>query len=58
MMYVRMMRTFDPDAYIYDGGPLSVTEEQKKKKKKDWNRGTMRLGCMYPGRMYPGYMYP
>ena len=48
MMYVRMMRTFDPDAYIYDGGPLSVTEEQKKKKKKkkDWNRGTMRFGYL------------
>ena len=28
--------------YIYDGGTLSVTEQQKK----DWNRGTMRFGLV------------
>ena len=27
------------------GGPLSVTEEEKKKK--DWDRGTMRFGLVF-----------
>ena len=42
MIHLSMMNVF-LDAYIYDGGTLSVTEE---KKKKDFYSSSIRLGCM------------
>ena len=46
MIHLSMMNVF-LDAYIYDGGTLSVTEEKKKKKKekkKDFYSSSIRLG--------------